>query len=146
MDKEEVTTTQVDSRWFIDADWFQQNKRSLSGLIQNYLCPRCRKRLGQNASVPIPKLMATIKNCCANTPEFVAPRLPILENIFRLFLANGNQPLGIAELSQQLRERLGDTYRTSPEIISRLLRRDQYYGLRPVTDQPVFPETATKSN
>lgn len=130
MDKEEIK--QTDSRWYIDLDWFSQNGRSLSALVQNYLCPRCRKRLGQDVTVPTKKLMTSVKDCCANTPEFIAPRLPILENVFRLLLANGNQPLDIAELSQQLRERLGDTYRTSPEILSRLLPNDQYYGLRPV--------------
>ena len=52
---------------------------------------------------------------------------------FRLFLVNGNQPLDLEELSKQLAEwRGGDTYRTSPEILSRLLDSSQYYGLRRV--------------
>jgi len=61
--------------------------------------------------------------------------LPVLESIFRLFLANGNQPLELEELGKQLSEwRDGDTYRTSEEILSRLLLSDQYYGLRQISE------------
>jgi hypothetical protein len=65
--------------------------------------------------------------------HFITGQLPILESIFRLFLANGNQPLDLEELGRQLSEwRGGDTYRTSAEILSRLLASDQYYGLRQI--------------
>ncbi|GAH99783.1 unnamed protein product, partial [marine sediment metagenome] len=47
--------------------------------------------------------------------------------------ANGNQPLDLEELGRQLSEWRGrDTYRTSAGILSRLLKSDQYYGLRQV--------------
>jgi hypothetical protein len=59
--------------------------------------------------------------------------LPIMESVFRLFLANDNQALDLIELGRQLSERRGvDTYRTSVEILSRLLKYDKYYGIRPV--------------
>jgi len=55
--------------------------------------------------------------------------------VFRFFLANGNQPLDLEELGKQLNEQLeGDTYRTSAEVLSRLLSHDQYYGLRQVEE------------
>ena len=134
MDNEEITTPQ-DSRWSIDVDWYKQHNRSLSVVVQNYVCAKCRKRLGQDMSaVPIKKLLTTIKNCCGDTAEFISQKLPILENVFRLFLANGNQPLSLEEIRRQLMERLGDSYRTAPEILSRLLRGDNYYGLRPAKD------------
>jgi len=80
-------------------------------------------------------LLSTIKNCCSKTPGFITGELPILECVFRLFLANGNQPLNLEELGRQLSERRGgDTYRTSAEILPRLLESDQYYGLRQVAD------------
>ena len=75
-------------------------------------------------------LLAAIKDCCSKIPGFISGELPILESIFRLFLANGNQPLDLEQLSQQLREwRGGDSYRYSAEILSRLLESAQYYGL-----------------
>jgi hypothetical protein len=56
-----------------------------------------------------------------------------MESVFRLFLSNGNLALDIIELGRQLSDRRGvDTYRTSIEVLSRLLSHDQYYGIRPV--------------
>ena len=131
MDKEDISTNQVSQRWFIDLDWYQQNNRSFFTLAQNYLCPKCQKQLkGEISAVD---LLATIKDCCSKTPDFITGKLPIVDSIFRLFLANGNQPLNLEELGRQLSEwREGDTYRTSAEILSRLLSSDQYYGLRQV--------------
>ena len=77
--------------------------------------------------------MSTIRDCCSKTPGFITHNLPILESIFRLFLANNNQPLDLEELGEQLSQwRGGDTYGTSAEVLSRLLESDQYYGLRRV--------------
>ena len=134
---EDIITDQVRLRWFIDFDWYQQSNRSLPFLARNYLCPMCRERLKSGgAEIPASELLFTIKDCCAKTPGFITRKLPILESIFRLFLANGNQPLDLEELGEKLRQLLeGDTRRTSStEVLSRLLSRDQYYGLRQVKE------------
>jgi len=128
---ENITTEQVRPGWFIDLDWFQQNNRSFSALAQHCLCPKCRERL--KGEISAADLVTTIKDCCSKTPGFITGESPILESIFRLFLANGNQPLDLEELGRQVGEwRGGDTYRASAEILSRLLKNDQYYGLRQV--------------
>ncbi len=131
MDTEDTNAEQSEIRWFIDLDWFPRNNRSFSALAWGCLCPACRERLKEApGEIAAAELLATIKDCCANTPGFISGESPILESIFHLFLANGNQPLDLEQLSQQLKEwRDGDSYRTSPEILSRLLERDQYYGL-----------------
>ena len=131
VNEEDISTTQVSPRWFIDLDWHQQNSRSFFVLAQDCLCPKCRERL--TGEISAADLLVTIKDCCSKTPNFITDKLPILESIFRLFLANGNQPLGLEELGTQLSEwRGGDTYRTSAEILSRLLASAQHYGLRQV--------------
>ncbi len=131
MDKEETDTNQVSPRWFIDLDWHQQSNCSFSALAQGRLCPKCQERL--KGEISAADLLTTIKDCCSKTHNFIAGQLPILESIFRLFLANGNLPLDLEELGRQLSEwRGGDTYRTSVEILSRLLANDQCYGLRQV--------------
>jgi len=131
VDKEDTNTNQVSPRWFIDLDWHQRSNRSFFALAQGCLCPKCQERL--KGEIAAADLLATIKGCCSKTPNFITGELPILESIFRLFLANGNQPLDLEELGRQLSEwRGGDTYRTSAEILSRLLASDQYYGLRQV--------------
>ena len=136
MDREDVSTDQAKPRWFIDLDWYQQHNRSISVLAQGCLCAKCRKQFSTEGKKPTEaELLTAIKDCCSHASEFITGQLPILESIFRFFLANGNQPLTLEELGEKLSEqRGGDTSRTSEEILSRLLENDQYYGLRPATD------------
>jgi len=136
VDREEISPDQVRQGWFIDLDWYQRNIRSFFTLAGNCLCPKCRQRLRvEEREIPAAELLAAVKDCCSKEPGFITAELPILESVFRLFLANGNQPIDLDELGKQLSERRGgETYRTSAEILSRLLKNDQYYGLRPFSD------------
>lgn len=136
MDNEEISTEQAKTHWFIDLDWFQQNNRSFSTLVQDYLCPECAKRLSSEGKEnSVNTLLSTIKNCCSQAPDFLTDRSPILDSIFRLFLANSNKPLELEELGKQLSKlRGGDPYRTSPDVLLRLLKNDLYYGLQEPKD------------
>jgi len=129
---ESMTNDQPVGRWFIDLAWLEQNNRSFFALAQGCLCPKCRERLEEGKKQFSPAdLISNIKDCCSQTPGFITDRSPILESVFRLFLANGNQPLDLEELGRQLAERRGgDTQRTSVEVLSRLLGNERYYGLR----------------
>lgn len=135
MGSENMSSDQVRPRWFVDLDWYQPNKRSFFTLAQNCLCLECRQQLRvEEGKISAAALLANIKDCCSKTPGFITGKLPVLESMFRVLLANGNQPLDLEELSRQLSKwRGGDTYRTSAEILSRLLKGGQYYGLRQVT-------------
>jgi hypothetical protein len=125
-----MTDAESTQRWFIDLAWLEQHNRSL--LAQGCLCPKClKKQKGGSEPIPPAELISSIKNCCGKASDFITDKLPILESVFRLLLANGNQPLSLEELSKQLvKRRGGDTQRTSVEILSRLLRDERYYGLR----------------
>lgn len=117
-------------RWNIDFDWYKQHNRSLATLVEGCLCPKCREQF-KGGSLTDSELLANIKECCCQAPGFISGELTILENVFRLFLANGNEPLDLAEMSLQLSQRLGDyTYRTSPGVLARLLKNVRYYGVR----------------
>ncbi len=127
---EEEGADQVKPCWFIDLNWHQQNSRSFSALARACLCPKCRERSDELSA---DELLTAIKDCCSETADFTPGKSPVLGNIFRLFLANGNQPLDSEELEKQLRERCGgDSCRTSAEVLSRLLSDEQYYGIRQV--------------
>jgi len=136
VDEEKTSAEQPRTRWFIGLDWYQQHNRSLPVLAQSYLCPKCAEKLSAGEGEPsIDTLLATISGCCSGAPGYIHDQLSIMESVFRLFLANGNQPLYLEELSKQLSEwRGGDTYRTSAEILPRLLNKDRYYGLREIED------------
>ena len=133
MNKEDINTDQPKPQWFIDLDLYQQNKRSFFVLAQHCLCPKCRERLAGKA-ISAEELLTIIRDCCSKVSGFITLRMPILESIFRLFLANGNQPLDLEELERQLRERRGEDFCTSVEVLSRLLSNDQWYGLCEVPD------------
>lgn len=121
------------SRWFIDLDWLEQHHRSFLVLAKDCLCPKCRERLEESEEeISAAGLMSTIKDCCSKTPEFITDRSPVLGSIFRLLLANGNQPLDLEKLGKKLAEWQGGGRRTPPEVLSRLLESDRYYGLRQV--------------
>lgn len=125
---------QEEQRWFIDIDWFERNARSFSVLAERSLCSKCRKRL-KGDKLSDNELFTNIKDCCSGEPGFINGATPIMESVFRLFLANGNQALDIIELGRQLSEQRGvDTYRTSIEVLPRLLNHDRYYGIKPVGD------------
>jgi hypothetical protein len=130
--KESLNTEAAAPRWFVDLDWYRQNARSFAALAQGCLCPRCRERL-ERGEISEAELTANIKDCCSRLPGFIAGELSILASVFRLLLAGGNEPLELAELSRRLSEQLGgESYRTSVEVLSRLLEDERYYGIRPV--------------
>ncbi len=129
LEKEGVNTEQVRPRWFIDLPRYQESKRSFFALAHSRLCPKCQERL--KGEISDADLIANFKDCCSKSRRFVSVGLPILESIFRLFLANGNEPLDLEELSKQLRERRGDaTPRTSVETLACLLKNEQFYSIR----------------
>ena len=99
-DGEDINTEKVRQCWFIDLDWYQLNNRSFFTLARECLCSKCRQRLKvEEGEITAAKLMTTIKNCCSKEPGFITSELPILESIFRLFLANANQPLDLEKVT-----------------------------------------------
>ncbi len=132
--EENINGSQPRPRWFIDVDWYRQNNRSFLILARSGMCPKCNERLNEGeGEISASDIFTTIMDCCSHVQGYISDELPILESMFRFFLANGNEPLDVEELGKQLCEgRGGDTYCTSAEILSRLLESDQYYGLRQV--------------
>ena len=126
---------EVKTRYIIDLDWYQQAGRSFPVLAQSRLCSSCQKRQTPVPGRAITDLFQVIKDCCSKKEGFISPNLPLLEMIFRLFLANGDQPLELEQIQEQLKEWLG-TFRDSRDlsirVLERLIDNDDCYGLRPL--------------
>jgi hypothetical protein len=159
MYEEEIDTLTEDdqaastTRYCIDVGWYEKQGRSFRLLVESRLCPACRERIGTQVeervpvvnakgkvvyearSVPFPaNPIAQIRDCCSRAKGFIHPNLPLREVIFRILLANGNQPLDIEEIYQQL-DWMGYGERTrfvSPALLRRLLENDDYYGIRSI--------------
>jgi hypothetical protein len=128
-----LVTTPSDPQWIIDLNWLKTNRRSFTILTRGALCPKCRKKLkADTQDVNAAELLKTIQSCCSKADDFITPRLPFQEAIFRVFLTTGNKPMTLIELGDEMRRRRGpDGAKNSPEFLARVLRNDTYYGVRP---------------
>jgi len=117
--------------YFIDLDWYRQQERSFATLASSRLCPTSRKKEKTKSEAV---LLRAIRQCCSKRDGFVTPNMPLLEMVFRAFLANGNQPLNLEQIQEQLQKWLGDSSNArdlSIPKLKRILDHDRYYGLRP---------------
>ena len=133
MTKNDISTDQLRTRWFIDSNWYLERGRSAAVLLRGCLCDDCRKKLSKEGDqTSETELISRIRECCHQSAGFINAQMPVMESLFRLFIAGGNEPMTIEEISRQLSERRGgDLSRTSEEVLLRLLKNDRYYGFRP---------------
>jgi len=133
---EEEQVKESEQRWAINLKWLQQNNRSFTTLAKSALCPKCRKKLkADQVEAKTNDIFKAVKTCCSKSMEYITPSLPLQESVFRVFLANGNQPLTLEQLGDQLSQWRGvDAYRTSATILTRLFINDQHYGLSRIPD------------
>ncbi len=129
----------LDTKFHIDYDWWDQNNRNFRLYLRDQLCDECRERFSNHIDTEnvdwvdpdtgevrqTDALRECLRTRCANDPEYINERLPLVAACFRIYLANNNTPLSPNELNQLLPWR-------SAETILKVLRGDQnYLGIRP---------------
>ena len=137
-DREEQTEAPyLRARFHIDKEWVAAKGRSLQILLLHRRCASCWGGFLQEPDgglgIDAAKHMKQIAKHCSITPDFVHPEMPLMEAIFRLLLAKGNQPMTTEEIYEELKERWVDLVnpRTpSTEGLYRLLSSDTFYGIR----------------
>ena len=130
--EQDIENGEKQLRYFIDLGWYKQQDRSFATLAASRLCPTSRKKEKPKSEAA---LLRAIRQCCSKRDGFVTPNMPLLEMVFRIFLANGNQPLNLEQIQEQLQKWLGDSSNARDLSIlklKRILDHDQYYGLRPL--------------
>jgi len=129
------------TRFHIDFAWWEKNDRDWRVFLQSYLCPEHQQLFQEHkpdmlldyidpvsAEVKqVDGLQHVLISHCARQPEFISDRTAVVDAVFRIFLANGNQPKSCLELS----ERLGKPAETLLRVIS---GSRVYKGLRPFID------------
>ena len=79
---------------------------------------------------------------CALQPDFVDPNTAMVEAVFRLFLASGNQPMTAVDMSKKLN-------RPATTILRTLAGPRVYRGIRPLVasrpEEPVAVVEAPKA-
>jgi hypothetical protein len=148
----EPETETEPTRYYIDTGWYDQRNRSFRAMAQGRFCTACQAKVGESTQERVPTVdkkssrvvyetrdvrygeqpMQVIRTCCSKQRNYITPETPVLEAVFRVFLANGNQPATI----ERVREQLGDwislrdrPHGYSAELIERLLLSDHRYGL-----------------
>jgi len=133
----------IDTKFHIDLEWWRESGRDMRVYIREMLCQECRAQLGddvdhlrevdwvdeQTAEVTrVDALWHSLRTCCSTKPDYITRNTPIVEAVFRTFLANGNQPLSVRELYERIDRR-------PPQVLLRILTKGQtYLGIRPVWD------------
>lgn len=130
----------VDTRFHIDMDWWRENNRDIRVYMRDMLCPECRISYAEGASQGeidwvdeqtgevhrVDGLWHALRTCCSQRATFITPHTPVIEAVFRTFLANGNKPLSVQELYELLDRR-------PPQTLLRILTAGPVYmGIRPV--------------
>ena len=134
----------------IDFDWWEQNDSDWHVFLRSLLCPEHQQSLAdvqegglidwvdpRTAEVQqVDGIQHALMTHCALQPDFVDPHTAVVEAVFRLFLANGNQPMSAVDLGKKLNR--------PPETILRTLAGPRVYrGIRPVVaPRPAEPAEA----
>lgn len=128
------------TKFQIDFLWWETQNKDIRVFMRDLLCSECREGLASMPGVSkvdmidpetaevtrVDALWEAIRACCSLKPDYITQDTPILDGIFRVFLANGNKPLSV----EQLHERLD---KKPPDVILRMLTRGQVYlGIKPV--------------
>ena len=142
-------------RYHIDTTWFEENGLSFADIVQARMCEACRERLGEEVEERQPVFdrqagrmsfevkratygsnpLKVIRECCSRRKNFIQQDVATLEAVFRIFLANGNQPMPLVHVREQLQEWCPgggcQWILLTDEQLERVLSSDTYYGLRP---------------
>lgn len=151
--EEEVELVE-EARYFIDQQWYDERGLSFSTVARARLCASCVGKLGTFTEERFPVVdpkskrvtfefrkvpyaanpLPIIRDCCSRSRDYITPETPLLEALFRVFLANGNQPMTPATLRDHLLTYLPEMAALRSdypvEMLERLLRNDRVYGLR----------------
>ena len=143
--------------YHVDPSWFDENNLSFEDVVRARMCDACRVKIGQEVEERAPVFdkgtgrmkfevkqttygsdpLKFIREHCGRAKNYIHRDMPTLEAIFRVYLANGNQPMPLEHVREQLAEWCpggGCQWLLLPlETVERLVQNDSYYGLRQTT-------------
>lgn len=152
---EEISQDESSTQYVVDTTWFDENRFSFKDVVQSRMCETCHDRLDEEVEERYTVLdkktgrtsfeirratygadpIRVIRDDCSKKRHYVTPDMPTLEAVFRVFLANGNAPLTLGHVREQLAEWCpggGCQWLLLPlDQLERLIQHDRYYGIRP---------------
>ncbi len=128
----------VNTPLHIDFDWFKQNDNSWRVYLRGYLCPEHQATFAdttENEKIDfvdaetaevhtVDGLQHILMSHCAKQEDFITENTAMVDAVFKIFLANGNQPLTSEQLSEII-------HKPPMTILRTLTGARTYKGLRP---------------
>ncbi len=129
----------VQTPFHIDFDWWKSHDNNWRVYLHSYLCPEHQAVFsGMNGDSwvdwvdpetaeirAVDGLQHVLMNHCARMEGFVTANTTLVDAVFRVLLAHGNQPLSPQQLAQEINK--------PAEMILRTLSGPQVYkGIRPI--------------
>lgn len=123
-----LTTT---SKFRIDVSFWEKEGRNFREEVYDALCDECKSMYslqeprdvdhidpvtGQVTHLDV--LLDCASEVCADSPDFVNPRMPLTRSIFRAFIAGGNAPQSAEDIYARIKK-------GSPQVILKELLSNQ---------------------
>jgi hypothetical protein len=148
-----LTESEPEERYFIDADWYDSHHLMFLDIVQARMCPQCQARLGEETEERYPvadrrtgrvsyevrrvqygaRPIPIIRDCCSRKSGYITTDMPALEAVFRILLANANQPMPLEHIREQLREWCPTgrcQWLIMPlDVLRQVVRGDKAYGI-----------------
>jgi hypothetical protein len=142
----------LETKFHIDSSWWDEQGRNFRVYLLSHLCSDCQNLFknydeadlidwvdADTAEVTqVDGLWHSLRTCCSLKPDYVSEHTPLATAIFRIFLANGNQPLTSQELGRQL-------HRPAETILRTLGGFRVYDGIKPVIGKDGRRRSQSKS-
>jgi hypothetical protein len=131
----------LETKFHIDYEWWDRADRDLEVYLRSHLCSDHQERFGdldEGAEVDFvdPETAVVTRvggiehvliSHCSRQEDYITPQTSLINAVFRVFSANGNQPLSSDELGERLNR--------PPRTILRTLSGPRVYkGIRPILD------------
>lgn len=130
---------QLTTPFKIDFDWWKKNDRDWRVYLRSFLCAEHQamyKTVDNNEIIDwvdpktgeitqVDGLFHILMTHCAKEESFLNNRMALVDSVFRILLANGNQPMTPKELGERLK-------RPASTILRTLSGFRIYKGIRPV--------------
>lgn len=128
----------LETKFHIDYQWWDRADRELDIYMRSHMCPEHQEAFADLESdalvdhvnpdtaevTRVRGIHHTLITHCARQPDYLSPQSSLVNAVFRVFLANGNQPMSPVELSDRLS-------RPARTILRTLSGQTVYRGIRP---------------
>lgn len=129
----------LETKFKIDFDWWKSQDRNWRNALEVFLCEEHQPYFinhDQTATADLvdletgevtqgDPLLDILTRHCARQAGFLSPTGPLVDNIFKVFLVNNNQPLNAEELA-------AITGKPADTILKTIGTTKVYKGIRPV--------------